>query len=73
MFQTTAKGEQEPVVDARALIEDNGENGTLALRARGHLVAAALVCQRQARLITPETTAHTTALASSLLEPATTP
>jgi len=30
VFQAAAKGEQEPVVDARGLIEDNGENGTLA-------------------------------------------
>lgn len=29
-FQATAKGEQEPFIDARALIEDDGEKGTLA-------------------------------------------
>jgi ApbE superfamily uncharacterized protein (UPF0280 family) len=44
-----------------------------ALRSRGLIVAAALVCQRQVRLVAPAPTAHTTALASSLLEEAPTP
>jgi ApbE superfamily uncharacterized protein (UPF0280 family) len=49
---------------------DRGAGCAQALRARGHIVAAALVCQRQVRLITPATTAHTTVLAPSLLETA---
>ena len=47
-----------------------GADCAQALRARGHIVAAALVCQRQVRLVV---TAHTTALAPSLLELAPTP
>jgi ApbE superfamily uncharacterized protein (UPF0280 family) len=49
---------------------DRGAACAHALRARGHLVAAALVCQRQVRLVTAATTAHTTALAPTLLETA---
>ena len=45
---------------------DRGAACAHALRARGHIAAAALVCQRQVRLVT----AHTTALAPSLLEAA---
>jgi ApbE superfamily uncharacterized protein (UPF0280 family) len=45
---------------------DRGEACAQALRSRGQIVAAALVCQRQVRLVT----AHTTALAPTLLETA---
>jgi hypothetical protein len=45
-----------------------GEACAHALRARGLIIAAALVCQRQVRLVTPAQAAHTTALAPSLLD-----
>jgi ApbE superfamily uncharacterized protein (UPF0280 family) len=48
---------------------DRGEACAQALRARGHIIATAMVCQKQARLVT----AHTTALAPSLLDLAPTP
>ena len=49
---------------------DGGEACAQALRARGQIIAAALVCQRQVRLVTAARTAHTTLLAPSLLETA---
>jgi hypothetical protein len=57
-----------PTLPAAAVSEalDRGQACALALQARGLVLAAALVCQRQARLVT----AHTTALAPSLLETA---
>jgi len=54
-----------PAVAVRDAL-DRGVACARALRSRGQIVAAALVCQRQARLVT----AHTTALAPSLLETA---
>jgi ApbE superfamily uncharacterized protein (UPF0280 family) len=50
-----------------------GELCARTLLARGHIVAAALVCQRQARLIAPAITRHTRDLAPSLLELTATP
>jgi ApbE superfamily uncharacterized protein (UPF0280 family) len=47
-----------------------GELCARTLLARGHIVAAALVCQGQVRLIAPARTRHTHVLASSLLETA---
>jgi ApbE superfamily uncharacterized protein (UPF0280 family) len=44
----------------------HGERRARSLLSRGHIVAAVLVCQRHVRLVT----AHTTALAPSLLETA---
>ncbi|MCW5657686.1 MAG: UPF0280 family protein [Burkholderiaceae bacterium] len=57
-----------PTLPAAAVSEalDRGQACALALQARGLVLAAALLCQRQARLVT----AHTTALAPSLLETA---
>jgi uncharacterized protein len=55
-----------PALPAEAVRQalDRGAACAHALRLRGQIVAAALVCQRQVRLVT----AHTTALAPSLLE-----
>ena len=64
-----------PPLPAAALREalDRGEACARTWQARGHIVGAALVCQRQVRLVEPLATAHTTALAPSLLEVAATP
>lgn len=58
-----------PVASVRAAL-DAGESCARVLLARGHVVAAALVCQGQARLVAAAPTAHTTMLAPSLLETA---
>jgi ApbE superfamily uncharacterized protein (UPF0280 family) len=49
---------------------DGGAACAHALRARGLVIAAALVCQRQVRLVTAARTAHTTLLAPALLDTA---
>jgi ApbE superfamily uncharacterized protein (UPF0280 family) len=59
--------------DAVRAALDRGAACAQALRSRGHIAAAALVCQRRVRLITTATTAHTTARAPTLLEAAATP
>jgi uncharacterized protein len=63
---------QVPALPPRAVSDalDRGEACAQTLRAAGHIVAAALVCQRQVRLVSPAT-AHTSVLAPPLLEPAT--
>lgn len=63
---------QLPVAAVRDAL-DRGEVCARSLQARGHIVAAALLCQRQVRLVAAPTTAHTTGLAPSLLETAPTP
>ena len=58
-----------PVGAVRAALAA-GETRARTLLACGHIVGAALVCQGQARLVAAPSTAHTTALAPSLLEKA---
>jgi ApbE superfamily uncharacterized protein (UPF0280 family) len=61
-----------PVAAVRAAL-DAGDSCARVLQARGLIMAAALVCQGQVRFVAPPTTAHTTALAPSLLATAATP
>jgi uncharacterized protein len=52
---------------------DAGESCARVLLAGSHIIAAALVCQRQVRFVAPPMTAHTTVLAPSLLETTSSP